>query len=106
MKKVQILDLLGLKIPDRNLLLNDVCGKYLNILECNAVYFNHIYSDQSDCLARNVFHFKRHLHKVRKALNSSLHTPAHRLKPSNSNSICQIMPSNFGTQRVMEDHRV
>ena len=63
--RIQILDLLGLKIPDRNLLLNDVCGKYLNILECNAVYFNHIYSDQSDCLARNVFHFKRHLHKVR-----------------------------------------
>ena len=63
-KKVQILDLLGLKIPDRNTFLNDVSGKYLNILECSAVYFNHIHSDQRDCLARTIFHFKRHLIKV------------------------------------------
>ena len=58
LKKVKVLDILGLKISDKDPAVT-VCGKVVNITECSGIYFHHVYPEQADCLNKDIFHFLR-----------------------------------------------
>ena len=57
-KKVKVLDILGLKISDKDPAVT-VSGRFLNITECSGIYFHHVYPEQADCLNKDIFHFLR-----------------------------------------------
>ena len=58
-KKVKVLDILGLKISDKDPAVTVSGGKFLNITECSGIYFHHVYPEQADCLNKDIFHFLR-----------------------------------------------
>ena len=64
-KKVKVLDILGLKISDKDPAVT-VSGKFLNITECSGIYFHHVYPEQSDSLNKDIFHFLRQPAEVRR----------------------------------------
>ena len=60
-KKVKVLDILGLKISDRELPVSlTVTGKFINIWECSGIYFSHLEREQAASMGRDIFHFLRH----------------------------------------------
>ena len=58
MKRVRLLDILGLKIPDKDLGLT-ARGKFLNIWECSGIYLTHLEREQAECLSEDIFHSLR-----------------------------------------------
>ena len=66
-KKVKVLDILGLKISDRDPAVS-VSGKFLNITDCCGIYFHHVFPEQADCLKKDIFHFLRQPAEVRVSL--------------------------------------
>ena len=57
-KKVQVLDILGLKISDKDLC-PKVDGKLVSLRECSAIHFSHVGREQAAALSRDTFHFLR-----------------------------------------------
>ena len=57
-KRVKLLDILGLKIPDKEPSQN-VRGKFLNVCECSGIYFTHLEREQAECLSQDIFHSLR-----------------------------------------------
>ena len=63
-KRVRLLDILGLKIPDKDLGLT-VRGKFLNMWECSGIYLTHLEREQVECLGEDMFQSSRPPTEVR-----------------------------------------
>ena len=63
MQSVHVLDVMGLKIENRRLLTADP-EKYLNFLQSNSIFLNHISKDQATRFDRKHFHFTRNIYEV------------------------------------------